>query len=264
MEFQEVSWERAGASVTLRINRPDSLNALTGGVRRELMAGLRRADEDETIRSVVLRGAGRAFSVGQDLKELKEFYQREGYELGALVEQEYIPIVKALRALGKPTIAVLEGAAVGGGMALALAADFRIIGPKAQMVPGFVNVGLAPDTGTTFLLGRSIGYARAVSLCLTGTSIRAQDLVSLGLADSIHETAEDLDEALDRLVERLNAGPTRAYANIRRLFDQSVALSLDQVLELERDVQDSLARTTDHQEAVDAFLDKRTPGFTGR
>ncbi|MCL5116916.1 MAG: enoyl-CoA hydratase-related protein [Firmicutes bacterium] len=263
MGYQELSWEQNGAVATITLNRPDALNALTETLRREMLEALHRCQTDQSVRVVVLKGAGRAFSVGQDLKEMLQYYESHGPALGQLVEDEYIPIVKALRAMEKPTIAVLEGAAVGGGMALALATDFRIISSRAQLVPGFVNVGLAPDTGTAFLLARSIGYARAVSLCLLGQPIKAAQMIEFGLAFTAHETPEALASELEQLTARLAAGPTRAYGAIRQLFDQAAHEPLATVLELERDVQDALAHTADHQEAVEAFLAKRTPVFRG-
>ncbi len=263
MAFLAVSWERDKASVTLRLNRPESLNALTQGIRAELLEGLQKADQDSEVRVVILRGTGRAFSVGQDLKELTDYYQSRGPVMGELVQKEYIPIVKALRELSKPSVAVVEGAAVGGGMALALATDFRIISDRAQLVPAFVKVGLAPDTGTTFLLARSIGYARALSICMTGQALAAPDLVRLGLADHAYPSGEELENALAGLTAELAQGPTAAYVAIRRLFDRTAGLPLDDVLMAERDTQDALARTRDHQEAVEAFLSKRNPRFRG-
>lgn len=263
VNFEEVLWDQEGPAATLRLNRPEALNALTAAMRRELLEGLRRAEEEAGVRVVILRGAGRAFSVGQDLKEMLQYYEEHGPKLGQLVQDEYIPIVKALRGLSKPTIAVLEGTAVGGGMALALACDFRVISSRAQMVPAFVNVALAPDTGTTFLLARSIGYARALSHCLLGKPLKAEDLVRYGLADVQHEEPDALESELADLAGKLAQGPTRAYAEIRRLFDRSADLPLESVLAMERDVQDQLAHTADHREAVDAFLVRRAPVFRG-
>ncbi len=264
MAFQDIVAESQGALLTISMNRPEALNALTARMREELLQTLREAGRSPSVRVVVLRGAGRAFSVGQDLKEMTEYYEAHGPRLGKLVQEEYIPIVEALRNLSKPTVAVLEGAAVGGGMALALATDFRVVSARAQMVPGFVNVGLAPDTGTAFLLGRSIGYARALSLCLTGQPIRAAQLVEWGLASQAHETAESLSQELEHLTAKLAHGPTKAYAVIRRLFDQSAHLPLEAVLELERDAQEELAQTQDHQASIAAFLAKQTPEFRGQ
>lgn len=259
----EIVAEAKHGCLTVTLNRPEALNALTESLRGNFLKSLHEADRDPGVRCVVMRGAGRAFSVGQDLKELEEYYAAHGPVLGQLVEDEYIPIVKTLRSLSKPTVAVIEGPAVGGGMALALAADFRVISSRARLVPGFVNVGLAPDTGTAFLLGRSVGYARALSLCLTGQSIDAPDMVAWGLADTVHESSELLEAALTALTDKLKRGPTRAYGAIRKLMDNAAHLPLGEVLRLERDVQDDLARTRDHRNAVQAFLAKSTPEFHG-
>ncbi|MCY0877659.1 MAG: enoyl-CoA hydratase-related protein [Firmicutes bacterium] len=262
--FEDIEWLEADGVVTIRLNRPEALNALTHTMRRELKEALEEADRNASIRVVVLRGAGRAFCVGQDLREMASYYQREGPRLGKLVEDEYIPLVLKLRQLSKPTVAVVEGPAVGGGMALALATDFRVISARAQLVPAFVNVGLAPDTGTTFLLSRAVGYARALSYSLKGQAIQAEEMVALGLAEGVAATADEVESILAALVNRLKAGPTVAYAAIRRLFDDAQALPLKDVLARERDVQEQLAGTQDHQEAVQAFLEKRTPEFRGQ
>lgn len=263
MAQDQVIYQREGRRAILTLNRPDSLNALTAPVRVGLLEGLKQAGRDPEVRVVIIRGEGRAFCVGQDLKEMQDYYHQHGPALGRLVEEEYIPLAQALRHLQKPTIAVLEGAAVGGGMALALATDFRVISSRAQLVPAFVNVALAPDTGTTFLLARAIGYHRALNLCLLGEAIRAQAMVEFGLARTVHETPESLQEELNSLADKLADGPTAAYAAIRQLFDGSQHLPLEDVLALERDVQDLLAHGADHQEALAAFLEKRTPEFRG-
>ncbi|PSR22895.1 MAG: enoyl-CoA hydratase/isomerase family protein [Sulfobacillus acidophilus] len=263
VDSHAVVWAQQDACAILTLNRPDSLNSLTAEVRRELLEGLNRANQDPLIRVVAIRAVGRTFCVGQDLKELQHFYAENGYRIGALVNREYIPIVRALRHLSKPTVAIVEGAAIGGGMALALACDFRIVSAKARLVPAFVNVGLAPDTGTTFLLARSIGYARALSLCLLGQPLPADDLVRMGLAESVAHGAEEVQAQFDQLLQQLVHGPTRAYAEIRRLFDESSHLSFEAVLRQEAEVQDQLSQTQDHRVAIEAFLAKQTPEFSG-
>lgn len=263
MTYKEIRYTLHDSVGTIEFNRAESLNALTATMRAELLDALEIANQSDSVRVVVLRGQGRAFSVGQDLKEMQQYYDEHGPELGTLVEEEYIPLVLALRNLQKPTVSVLQGAAVGGGMALALATDFRIISERAQLVPGFVNVALAPDTGTTFLLSRAIGYARAISVCLLGEPIRARNMVEYGLATDVANGPEELEERLQELVTKLAQGPTRAYTEIRKLFDATSHCSLLEAVRLERDVQATLARTSDHQEAVDAFLHKRSPQFEG-
>jgi len=255
--------ERQEARATITLNRPEALNALNTPLREGLLSALNQVAQDPGIRVVVLAGSGRAFSVGQDLRELESYYETHGPALGQLVEQEYLPIAQRLRTMPQPTIAVLDGPAVGGGLALALATDFRVISARAQLNPAFIHVGLAPDTGASYLLVKSLGLLPAISLAMTGRVLNADDLVRYGLASRINESPEALQQELDELAHKLAAGPTRAYHLIRQLMDQAASRPWEQVLQLERDVQDALAHTHDHGEAVDAFLHKRQPRFQG-
>lgn len=264
MSYEEILYQAEGPVRMITLNRPEALNALTETMRRELGEALAAADADASCRVVLLKGAGRAFCVGQDLKEMLAYYEAHGPELGRLVDEEYIPLVHALRNLSKPTVALLEGAAVGGGMALALATDFRVITGRAQLTPAFVNVALAPDTGTAFLLARAVGHARAISLSMLGTPLKAHDMVKFGLADAVYESAEEARTACDMLLQQLGQGPTETYRTIRQLFDETASLPLEDVLRKERDAQDKLAHTRDHSEAVEAFLAKRAPNFEGK
>ncbi|HET7629663.1 MAG TPA: enoyl-CoA hydratase-related protein [Bacillales bacterium] len=264
MNYEELLFEAKDGVATITLNRPKALNALTRKMRSELLDALNHAAEDEEIRALILTGSGKGFCVGQDVKEMSEDYAKEGPELGKLVESEYIPLVKALRSMPKPTIALVNGVAVGGGMAFPLACDFRVITEKASMTPVFVNVGIAPDTGVSFLLGRAIGHAQAIELCMLGKSLTPEDQVKAGLASEIYPTAEEAADAARELAAHLANGPTQSYASIRQLFDKAAASTLEETLAYERDVQDKLAHTEDHQEAVSAFLEKRKPTFLGK
>ncbi|HET7616000.1 MAG TPA: enoyl-CoA hydratase/isomerase family protein, partial [Bacillales bacterium] len=243
MEYQEILYEVKDAVATITLNRPKALNALTRTLRRELLDALNRTAEDDSIRVLILTGAGKGFCVGQDVKEMADDYAKEGPELGKLVESEYIPLVQALRSMPKPTISLVNGVAVGGGMAFPLASDFRILTEKSTLTPVFVNVGIAPDTGISFLLGRAIGHTRAIQLCMLGKSLNPGDLVDAGLADKVHPTLEEANEAAQQLAAHLAKGPTQSYWSIRQLFDQAAASSLEETLALERDAQDRLAHT---------------------
>lgn len=264
MDYEEILYQVDGAVATITLNRPNALNALTRTLRRELLDALNRTAEDESIRALILTGAGKGFCVGQDVKEMSDDYEKEGPELGRLVEAEYIPLVKALRAMPKPTIALINGIAVGGGMALPLAADFRILTEKSSLTPVFVNVGIAPDTGVTYLLGRAIGHTQAIELCMRGKSLTPEDLVKHGLAEKVNATLEEAQEEAHKLANYLAKGPTQSYYRIRQLFDQAASSTLEETLVLERDTQDDLAHTADHLEAVKAFTEKRKPEFTGK
>lgn len=264
MNYQNISYEVNGAVATLTLNRPKAMNALTKPMRRELLHAFDECAHDNNVRSLVITGAGKGFCVGQDVKEMNDIYEAEGPELGKLVESDYIPIVKALRTMPKPTITLVNGTAVGGGMAFPLATDFRIITEKSTLTPVFVNVGIAPDTGISFLLGRAIGHTQAISLCMKGQSLTPENLVKYDLADTVHDSLEEAETATYELAEQLAEGPTQSYYNIRQLFDAGASENLSGALALERDVQDSLAHTDDHIEAVNAFVEKRKPKFTGK
>lgn len=264
MDYQEILYEVEGSVATITLNRPKALNALTRTMRGELLDALNRTAENENVRVLVLTGAGKGFCVGQDVKEMSDDYAKEGPELGRLVESEYIPLVKALRSMPKPTIALVNGTAVGGGMAFPLACDFRILTEKSSLTPVFVNVGIAPDTGVTYLLSRAIGHTQAIELSMKGKTLTPDDLVKWGLAEKVNATLEEAQEEAKELTNRLANGPTQSYWRIRRLYDQAASSSLEETLALERDTQDTLAHTADHQEAVAAFMEKRKPNFTGK
>ncbi|HET7658035.1 MAG TPA: enoyl-CoA hydratase-related protein [Bacillales bacterium] len=264
MDYEQILYEVEGSVATITLNRPNALNALTKTMRSELLDALKRTAINEKVRALILTGAGKGFCVGQDVKEMSDYYASEGPELGRLVEAEYIPLVKALRSMPKPTIALVNGVAVGGGMAFPLATDFRILTEKSSLTPVFVNVAIAPDTGVTFLLGRAIGHTQAIELCMRGKSLAPEDLVKWGLAEKVNPTLEEAQEEARKLANYLANGPTQSYYRIRQLFDQTASSTLEETLKLERDTQDDLAHTADHIEAVNAFSEKRKPAFTGK
>lgn len=264
MDYQEIIYKVEGAVATITLNRPKALNALTRTMRRELLDALNHCAKDEEIRVLLLTGAGKGFCVGQDVKEMSEDYAEHGPQLGKLVEEEYIPLVKALRSIPKPTVSLVNGTAVGGGMAFPLATDFRVLTEKSTLTPVFVNVGIAPDTGVSYLLGRAIGQAQAISMCMKGKSLTPSDLVNYGLAEKVNESLEEAEAEANELTEKLAAGPTQSYWRIRQLYDQAAASNLEEALHFERDAQEALAHTDDHQEAVAAFMEKRTPKFRGQ
>lgn len=264
MDLQEVHYQVEGGVATITMNRPDALNALTHRLRSDLLTALGEAAADASVRAVLLTGAGRGFCVGQDVKEMSEDYAKEGPEMGRLVETEYIPILKALRAMPKPTVALINGPAVGGGLALALATDFRIITEKSVMNPVFVKVALAPDTGVTFYLSRMIGFARAVAVTMRGQPISPADQVSYGLAQQVNASLEDAQAEAKALLDELVAGPTEVYVQIRQLYDAAAGQSLEETLVLEKNVQDALAHHPNHAEAVAAFLERRPANYKGQ
>lgn len=264
MPYQDILYQAEANTAKITFNRPDALNALTRRMRSEFIAALDEAERDEAVRAVLITGAGRAFSVGQDVAEMAEDYAQEGPQLGRLVQEEYVPMLRRLRSLPKPTVALVHGPAAGGGLALALAMDFRWITDKASFIPAFVKVGLAPDTGSAFFLTRMLGYARALEIALRGRAVQAEEAMALGLATGRSATVEAAQAEAFQLARELAAGPTEAYARIRWLFDQASGAALDDVLKIEIETQHILGGTLDHREAVDAFIHKRAPKFRGR
>lgn len=260
MDDRLVRSERQGAVATVTLNRPDALNALTRELRMALYAALDSVLGDSRVRAVVLTGEGRAFSVGQDLQELRRL-QQQGDDMENLVKGEYMPIFRALHQSHKPIVAALPGPAVGGGMSLALACDIRLVTAKTTLVAGFVKVGLSPDTGASFLLTRSVGLAKALEMCLTGDALGAEQALALGVVRAVLPDRDALMVATQELAATLAAGPRRALSEIRKVLYQAAEAPWETMVEAELRAQTRLGVTTDFPEAVQAFLEKRAPVF---
>jgi 2-(1,2-epoxy-1,2-dihydrophenyl)acetyl-CoA isomerase len=254
----EVEVTREGAVQTITLNRPEVLNAFNAAMHRGLAAALKEARSGE-VRAVVITGAGRGFCVGQDLSEFREAPTDIAERLRGL----YHPNVLAIRALEKPVIAAVNGAAAGAGLSFACACDLRIAAASASFVAAFVNVGLVPDSGGTFFVERLLGYARALEFMASGRRLTAPEAQAWGLVSEVVE-----DEALaGRAAEAAQAFaelPPRAVGMTKRLLDGARVRSLEQQLELEAQLQAVATQTEDFREGVAAFLEKRKPEFTGR
>ncbi len=249
---------------TITLDRPDTFNAFSDRLSRELLAALKGAAKDADVRVVVLTGAGKAFSSGQDLAELKERYV-PGYvpELSADLRNRYNPIIRQICTMEKPVIAAVNGVAAGAGCSLALACDMRIASEHATFVEVFAQVGLIPDSGSSFILPRLIGHARAMELCCTGRKVDAAEALALGLVNRV-VPADDLLPETAKLAGRLARMPARAIALTKRLFHAAQTNDLETHLEAEAFAQETAGRTRDHMEGVMAFLEKRKPEFTGK
>jgi 2-(1,2-epoxy-1,2-dihydrophenyl)acetyl-CoA isomerase len=249
---------RDGGVLTLTLNRPDVLNALDA----ELHAALRRALDDAAapdVRAVVLTGAGRGFCVGQDLEE----FRSGADDVGTRLRERYHPLVLALRALEKPVLAAINGAAAGAGLSLALACDVRIAAETARFVPAFSGIGLVPDSGATAFAARLLGADRAFAWLASNRPLDAEEALRLGLVGEIVAT-ESLAARVAEYAAALAAGPTRAFALTKRLLADAAATPLADQLEREADAQADAAATDDFREGVAAFLEKRPPRFEGR
>jgi len=227
-----------------------------------LREAMDRVERDDAIRAVVLAGAGRAFCAGQDLADLS-FEPGNMTDLGELIHEDFNPLIRRLRALPKPIVARVAGIAAGAGASLALACDIVIAGRSASFLQAFVNIGLVPDSGSTWLLPQRVGHARALGLAMLGERLTAERAEQWGL---IWKCVDDeaLDAEVNGLAAKLAAMPTRALAAIKQSIGAAQTNTLDAQLDLERDLQHELGASHDYSEGVNAFLEKRKPAFTGR
>jgi len=245
------------------MNRPAALNALNRVARGQLVHALAQASDDGSVRAVVITGAGRAFSVGQDVAELTADYEAAPPALGRLIHEEWAPLINAIRTMPKPVIAAVNGAAAGGGMSLALAADIRLAEPRTRFIAAFVGVGLVPDSGAAHLMVRMLGLAKATELALTGQPLGAEDARALGLVAQIHE-ADQLAAEAQAFAERLASGAPLALAAVKAVMVEAADAAFADVVSLEAAWQERLGASADHREALAAFLAKRPPHFQGQ
>ena len=258
-----VEVEREGAVATVRINRPEAMNSLDIATKEALLAALTEVAEDAEVRCVVLTGSGRAFCVGQDLREHVELLQRDDSSLWETVPAHYNPIVELLATMNKPVVAALNGVAAGAGAAFAMAADFRVMVDTAGINLAFAGIALSCDSGSSWWLPRLVGPARAKELLLLPRTLPAKECLELGLVTQV-VSPDELTSAVHELATRLAAGPTLAYGSIRRAVAFSAGHDLSASLAHEADLMALTGASADHHAAVAAFLAKERPEFTGR
>jgi 2-(1,2-epoxy-1,2-dihydrophenyl)acetyl-CoA isomerase len=254
----EVETSRDDAVLTITLNRPDVLNAFNRAMHEGLAAALKEA-RDAEVRAVVLTGAGRGFCVGQDLTEFRE----APGDIGDRLRSNYHPNVLAIRALEKPVIAAVNGAAAGAGLSVACACDLRIASDAATFVPAFINIGLVPDSGGTFFVTRLLGPARAFEWMTSGRRLTASEAHAWGLVSEVVE-ADGFAARVAELAAEIAAMPTRGIGMSKRLFDRAGESTLEEQLEWEAQLQSAATQTEDFREGVAAFLEKRDPRFSGR
>ncbi|HEU0129912.1 MAG TPA: enoyl-CoA hydratase-related protein [Mycobacteriales bacterium] len=256
-----VRYDVADGVATVTVNRPDAMNAADQAVRDGLRAAFEEAAEDGDVRAVLITGEGRAFCVGQDLKELLPLYEADDPDLGGIVAG-FNDVATTLATLPKPTVAAINGAAAGAGASIAFACDFRIASEKASFAMAFSKIGLVPDTGASWTLPRLVGSAKALELLLLSEPVRAEEALRLGLVTRV-VPAESLAEEAGAFARQLAAGPTVAYGYIKRLVAESFTTSLPDALAREAELQAAAGRTDDHVNAVRSFLAKEPPTFRG-
>ena len=253
--MSEVLTERDGGVLTIALNRPDVFNAFNAAMHAALHEALTEA-ADPAVRAVVITGAGRGFCAGQDLKEFAEMPE----SIRERLEETYHPNIRAIRALEKPVLAAVNGPCAGAGLSLACACDIRIAADAATFVPGFIGIGLVPDSGGSWFLHRLLGFARAFEWMSSNRKLTAAEAQAWGL---VSEVTDDLPARAAELAADYAARPTRGIGLTKRLFEHAYTASLDEQLELEAALQQEATGTADFAEGVAAFLEKRAPRFTG-
>ncbi len=252
------------AVATITLNRPEAMNGLDVATKDLLLATVQQVAEDAEVRCVVLTGSGRAFCVGQDLKEhLAGLRGDASIPLSDTVEKHYNPIVLALATMPKPVIAAVNGVAAGAGASLAFAADFRILVDTAGYNTSFAGVALSCDTGASWTLPRLVGRAKAMELLYFPRTVDAAEALELGLATQV-VAAGDFEQAVGALAVRLASGPTVSFGSIRQAVVNSASSTLEEALAFEAEKMALTGGTEDHLAAVDAFVAKEKPTFHGR
>lgn len=255
--------ERGDGVATLTLNRPDKLNSFTADMLVTFRSALEEASADDDVRAVLVTGAGRGFCAGQDLNDRTVAPGDEAPDLGESLESRYNPIVRLMRTMPKPIVVAVNGVAAGAGANIALAGDLVIAARSARFIQAFSKIGLLPDSGGTYILPRALGLPRAMGLSLLGDPVTAEQAADWGLIWAVVDD-DALAEEARSLATALSAGPTAGYAAIKTALNVSLGNTLDQQLDLERDLQRAAGRTADYREGVAAFMEKRTPKFTGR
>jgi 2-(1,2-epoxy-1,2-dihydrophenyl)acetyl-CoA isomerase len=262
LAYETIIWEQTGAVGRLTLNRPASLNAWTPQLGVELRTIIERDAAEESVRAVLITGAGRGFSSGADLKAGFDPAEDGLPNLRHELNDIYHPAIAGVRRLEKPVVAAVNGPAAGIGCSLALACDLIMAAESAFFGLAFVNVGLMPDGGSTALVPPAVGRARAFQMAMLGERVPAPQALAWGLVNWVYPDDRLMAEA-DALVDRLAAGPTRSYAASKRALNQFIYGDLDAQLDLEAELQHALGRTHDFLEGAAAFVETRPPAFTG-
>lgn len=259
MGYEGLILDREAGIATLTLNRPEQLNAITRPMAESLGEVLNEIEKDDSLKVLIITGAGRAFCAGLDVNTFKEVSEMAYKELGDFMRLQTLPFYN----LSKPTIAAINGVAVGAGLSLALLCDIRIASDKARFSFAQVKRGLIPDIGTTYALPRLVGMAKAMELVLTGDTLDATEALQIGIINRVVPEA-DLIKAAREFAEMIVKGPSIAIGLAKQAIQRGIHNSLEEQITLEALAQYICLRTEDHKEGVRSFFEKRPPQFKGR
>ncbi len=263
--YETVNVRLADGAATIELNRPDALNAWNRQLGVDLLAAVERVAVEPAARAVVIRGAGRGFSAGADLRDISGSEDRtpDGRpDVGRILTDRYHPIINGIRRMDKPVVAAVHGPAVGIGLSLALACDLVVAAESAYFLLAFVNIGLVPDGGASAFVASRVGIARAAEMAMLGERVPAPRALAWGLINAVHPD-DAFEEEVGRLARRLAEGPTASYVGAKRQLERWFYRDLAGQLEFEARVQQEMASTDDFLEGVAAFVEKRQARFAG-
>jgi 2-(1,2-epoxy-1,2-dihydrophenyl)acetyl-CoA isomerase len=259
VSYETIVYEKQDGVATLTLNRPQALNAFVPQMNQEVLEALKDGDRDSAVRCFMITGAGRAFCAGQDLKGRTP--EQKG-SLGTSLREKYNPMIRQIRQTEKIVIAAVNGVAAGAGCNLALACDLRVASDQARFIQSFVRVGLAPDSGGSFILPRLVGVSKALELLLLGETVEAEEARRIGLVAKVFPAAQ-FTQAARELAAQVARSP-RGIGLIKRAVNRATLSELEASLDYEAQLQEIAGRSSDYDEGVRAFLEKRAPKFTGK
>jgi len=257
-EYETINAEVGNGIGVLTMNRPESLIAVNEKMAFEIQSVLKNFSRDKDVRCVAITGCGRAFSAGQDLKEISE-----GTSFSDLFKCRYNPTIILIAEMQKPVAALINGVAAGAGMSISLACDFEIMSESAKLVQVFSRIGLVPDSGASFFLPGLVGRSKAFELAALDGELSADEALKLGIVNCVFHDEKFLDESMKILGQFAN-GPTKAYSLIKKMLNHSSGASIEESLEYEVYLQEIASRTADAREGIKAFVEKRPPSFRGK